>query len=179
MCSRNQNGILASATMLSTRLTFTRARNRWSYPIAGCLCSSKRICVKMSTITKNTIWSHHATVPIAHQLCWSRRKMGSSGWSSTIDNWTSKQLKFAGHCLLLKKFLHFGRKLLHFKYRQVMAFYQLHLETGNQDYTAFSTPFGSFKELLCQWVSPAVLQFSNLWWKESYSALRGKAQFRT
>ena len=40
--------------------------------------------------------------------------------------------------------------------------YQLPLETSSQDYTAFSTPFGSSNGLFCQWVSPVVLQLSNL-----------------
>ena len=42
--------------------------------------------------------------------------------------------------------------------------YQLPMEETSQDYTAFSTPLGSFKWLPCQWASPAVPTLFTLSW---------------
>ena len=112
--SRNQNGILATAIFFSTRLTFFQARNRLRYQMAGCPCISKRIYVKRLTNCWNKNWQRHATVPIAHQICWSWKKMVKSGWSSTIDNWKNKQLNLAGPCLLLKNFLTLWKQICYF-----------------------------------------------------------------
>ena len=91
----------------------------------------------------------HAIVPIAHQLWWSWRKMVNSGWSSTINNWTSKQLNLAGHCLLLKEFFYTLEGSCYFSTADMSwGLYQLSLEMSGQDYTPFSTPFGSFKLLV-------------------------------
>ena len=75
----------------------------------------------------------HVIVRIAHQLCWSQRKMESWCYYQTIDSWIVKQSSF------LVQVVH--RRNLRFVRKDCFLF----LDWSSQNFTVFNNHFGSYK----------------------------------